>query len=398
MFYGLDVHKLFIQVCELSADGKRRRDFRIEASAEAIEAFAKTLQRSDAVVLEATFHTWAIHAILSRYVERVAIANPIQVKAIAHAKIKTDKVDAHTLAQLLRTDFLPEVQLPSRKMWALRQLMAHRRHLLKHSTASKNALHGVLNRSLVQYPGRWLFTKKGFEWLEKLELPAVERMVLDHQTELFHEIQKRLKAVDEELLRHAQLERDAKLLVTSPGVNIIVAMGLLAAIDSIDRFPSPQKLAAYFGLVPKVRQSAGTCYHGRITKAGSRSARWLAIEAAHTLARSGSPLAASYHRIRHRKNHQIAVTALARKLTVTVWHILTKGEPYRYAAYPRTRLKLRKLAPTARTGARKAMPKTLEELYDEAGFELSPPTPGERRVARNNRIAIKKLTREPAAG
>jgi transposase len=311
MFYGFDVHKNFIQVCELSADAKRRRDFRIEASAEAIEAFAKTLQRADAVVLEATFHTWAIHSILSRYVERVAVANPIQVKAIAHAKIKTDKVDAHTLAQLLRTEFLPEVQLPSRKAWALRQLMAHRRQLLKRSTASKNAIHGVLNRSLVRYPERWLFTQKGFRWLKKLELPAVERLVLDHQIGLFHEIQARLKAVDQELLRHARLERDAKLLVTIPGVDVTVAIGLLAAIDSIERFASPQKLAAYFGLVPKVRQSAGTCHHGRITKAGSRSARWLAIEAAHTLARSSSPLAASYHRIRRRKNHQIAVTALA---------------------------------------------------------------------------------------
>jgi transposase len=396
MFYGFDVHKNFIQVCELSGDGKRRRDFRIEASAEAIEAFAKTLQRTDAVVLEATFHTWAIHSILSRYVERVAIANPIQVKAIAHAKIKTDKVDAHTLAQLLRTEFLPEVQLPSRKAWALRQLMAHRRQLLKRSTASKNAIHGVLNRSLVRYPERWLFTQKGFRWLKKLELPAVERLVLDHQIGLFHEIQARLKAVDQELLRHARLERDAKLLVTIPGVDVTVAIGLLAAIDSIERFASPQKLAAYFGLVPKVRQSAGTCHHGRITKAGSRSARWLAIEAAHTLARSSSPLAASYHRIRRRKNHQIAVTALARKLTVTVWHVLTKGEPYRYAAYPRTRSKLRKLNPAPRTGPRRPTPRNLEETYEQAGFELSPPTPGERRVARNNRIALKKLTRTPS--
>jgi transposase len=397
MFYGLDVHKEFIQVCALAPDGRTRRDFRIGGSAEAIEAFARELERTDAVVLEATFHTWAIVQILSRHVERVAVANPAEVKAIAHARIKTDKVDAHTLAQLLRLDFLPEVQLPSRRTWALRQLLAHRRHLLKQAVATKNAIHAVLNRSLRPYPGKQLFSEKGFRWMERLRLPAAERLVLDHQLGLLREIQARQKAVDAELLRQARLQRDAKLLVTIPGVDVTVAVGLLAAIGSIERFESPRQLAAYFGLVPRVRQSAGHCWTGSITKAGSRNARWLAIEAAHTLARSSSPLAASYHRIRRRKGHQVAVTALARKLVVVVWHLLTKQEPYRYGAWVRTRVKLKKLKATPRPGPRRRAPRDLEEVYREAGLGLRPPSDGEKRAAKNNRIALTKLTTSPTA-
>lgn len=301
MFYGLDVHKEFLQVCALDDGGRTRKDFRVGGRPDAIEAFARRLERSDQVVLEATFHTWAIAQILRRHVDRVVVADPAQLKAIASARIKTDKVDAHILAQLLRLDFLPEVELPTRETWACRQLMAHRRQLRQQSVATKNTIQAVLNRSLLRYPGKYLFTEVGYRWLAELELPAAERIVLDDQTAILRQVTARIAAVDRALASEARLHPDAKLLITIPGVDVVVAMGFPAAIDSIGRFSSPQKLAAYFGLVPKVRQSGSTTYMGRITKAGSRNARWLAIEAAHTIARSSSPLAAAYHRIRRRK-------------------------------------------------------------------------------------------------
>jgi transposase len=394
MFYGFDVHKEFIQVCALDKDGETRRDFRVGGTAAAIEKFARGLDRADEVVLEATFHSWAIVQILSRHVERVVVADPAQLKAIANARIKTDKVDAHILAQLLRLDFLPEVELPTDGAWALRQLMAHRRQLRRQSVAAKNTIHAVLNRSLQRYPGKFLFSEKGFRWLAELELPAAERMVLDHQAALLREVQAHLQALDRVLLEQARLHPDAKLLVTIPGVDVVVAIGFLAATDSIDRFPSPQKLAAYFGLVPRVRQSVGRPRFGHITKAGSRNARWLAIEAAHTIARSSSPMAATYHRIRRRKGHQVAVTALARKLVVVVWHVLTTQQPYRYAAPERTRLKLRRLQKHERPARRS--PSSLAEVYAEAGFELDPPSRGENRAAKSNRATITR-SRDAAA-
>lgn len=152
MFYGLDVHKEFIQVCAVDAKGAKRQEGRIGATAEAIEAWAAELSRRDQVVLEATFHTWAIHAIVARYAGRVVVAHPLQVKAIAHAKIKTDKVDAYTLARLLQSDFVPEVVLPDESAWALRQLVSHRRLLVKQRVAVKNTIRAALNRRLVVQP------------------------------------------------------------------------------------------------------------------------------------------------------------------------------------------------------------------------------------------------------
>jgi transposase len=106
-----------------SDDGREREDFRVGGHSDAIESFARRLKRSDQVSLEATFQSWAIVQILRCHVDRVVVADPAQVKAIASARIKTDKVDAHILAQLLRLDFLPEVELPTRETWGHRKLM-----------------------------------------------------------------------------------------------------------------------------------------------------------------------------------------------------------------------------------------------------------------------------------
>jgi transposase len=251
----------------------------------------------------------------------------------------------------------------------------------------------VPNRSLLRYPGKFLFSQVGYDWLAELELPIAERIVLDDQTALLRQITERIAALDEALTDEARLHPDAKLLVTIPGVDVVVAMGFLAAIDSIGRFSSPQKLAAYFGLVPKVSQSGSMTYMGRITKAGSRNARRLAIEAAHTIARSGSPLAAAYHRIRRRKGHQVAVTALARKLVIVVWHILTTRQPYRYAAPERTRFKLRRLQKLERPPLGRR-PRTLDEVYEEAGIALAPPSRGELRASRRSRSTITRARNE----
>jgi transposase len=120
--------------------------------------------------------------------------------------------------------------------------------------------------------------------------------------------------------------------MTITGVNLAVAAGIVAAIGDISRFNSPQKLVSYFGLNPRVRQSGlGAAHHGRISKIGRSHARAMLVEAAWTAAKAPGPLHAFFVRIRARRGHQIAAVAVARKLTVLCWHLLTKGEDYQWA-------------------------------------------------------------------
>ena len=112
-------------------------------------------------------------------------------------------------------------------------------------------------------------------------------------------------------------------------MNLTVAAGLIAAIGDIGRFQSPQKLVSYFGLNPRVRQSGlGAAHHGRISKVGRSHARAMLVEAAWAAAKAAGPLHAFFVRIRARRGHQIAAVAVARKLTVLCWHLLTKNEDY----------------------------------------------------------------------
>ena len=392
MFYGLDVHKNFIQICRIDAQGKERYDYQIEASHDAIASFAQSLTEQDAAVLEATFHSWAIWSLLQGHGARIVVANSMQVKAIAHARIKTDKVDAHILAQLLRADFIPEVTMPEEKIWALRQLVTHRQLLARHRTATRNAICGIVNRKLLKAPVKELFGPGGRTWLVAQVYTPIERLILDNSLAHLDALNERLQAIDDTLRQIASQESDVKLLMTIPGVNVTVAIGLVSAIGDIARFTSPDKLAAYFGLVPRVYQSAETCHHGPITKQGRSQGRWLAVEAAQSMVVSGAPLTATYHRVRRKKAHNVAIVALARKLIVLVWHLLTHQEPYRYAPVRRTRTKLRRVTPGATPAKTGCVPSTREEVYAEIGLlQPRPATAGEKRVTANNRRTVTRL-------
>jgi transposase len=379
--------------------GQVRREFQIETTPESIDHFAAPLGPADAVVLEATFHTWAIWARLVGRVGRVVVANPLAVKAIAHARIKTDTIDARTLAHLLRADLVPEVAMPDEATWELRQLTAHRQSLGKRLVAVKNTLHGVLNKRLLVCPHADLFNAVGRQWLvHQPVFTETERLIVTSTLTVHEALTEQRRTLDERLRERASQLPAAKLLMTIPGVNVTVALGLVAAIGDIHRFPTPGKLAAYFGLVPSTYQSGEQCYHGRITKRGRSQARWLAIEAAQSLAMSGAPLSATYHRVRRKKGHNVAVTALARKLVVLVWHLLRKEEPYRYAPVARTRHKLRRVSLGARPAAAGHVPTTLEAVYTEAGLPaLAAPSAAEKRGAAINRRTLTRLRRTSTA-
>ena len=201
--------------------------------------------------------------------------------------------------------------MPEEKTWALRQLVTHRQLLARHRTATRNALFGIIHRKLLKLPVKELFGAAGRKWLFAQHYTAVEKLMLDNGLAHLDAIDERIQCVDPALLEIASLERGVKLLMTIPGVNVTVAIGLVSAIRDIARFASPDKLAAYFGLAPRVYQSAESCYHGPITKQGCSQGRWLAVEAAQSMVVTGAPLTATYHRVRRKKSHNVAITRLS---------------------------------------------------------------------------------------
>ena len=258
-------------------------------------------------------------------------SNPLKTKAIAEAKIKTDKVDAQVLAHLLRCDYLPEVWQPDKQTQILRSLITHRTGLMTQRARHKNHIQCMLGRLLIQPPCKVLWTKTGLAWLKQVELPPTERLVLDSELRQLDGVEKELASLDEQLITIAGDEPRVRLLMTLPGVSHVVAIGLLAALGDVSRFRDGNHAASYLGLVPITRQSGNRCYHGRITKAGNSQARWLLTQSCQHVARHPGPLGAFFRRLAKRKNRQVAIIAVARKLVTIAYLMLKNNEPYRYA-------------------------------------------------------------------
>lgn len=352
-FVGLDVHKRVVEACVVDSAGKvvLRRRFGLDRTS--LEWFAqKILRPGDRVAMEATTNCWAVADALRPHVARVVVSNPMATKAIAQAKVKTDRVDAHVLAQLLRCDFLPEVWQPDEATRRLRELTGRRGALVGQRTAMRNRIHGVLAMRLVVPPVKRLFSAEGLAWLRAVELDEQARLLVDGDLRLLEFLQKEIDALDAELARRGHASDAVKLLMTLPGVDATTAEAMMAAWGDVSRFPDGDHAASYLGLVPSTKQSAAHCYHGPITKRGNRQARWMLVEAAQHLDRHPGPLGFFFRRLSRKKNRNVAVVAAARKLAMIGWRMLATGEPYRYAIPKTTEAKLAKLRVKA-TGRRR---------------------------------------------
>jgi transposase len=313
--------------------GRLRRAGRVDMTRTALEGFGKSLLASDEVVIEATGNCMAVSRVLSPFVKRVVIANPLQVKAIAHAHVKTDKIDAGTLANLYAAGYLPEVWMPDAVTERNRRLNARRYQLVRHRTRIKNEVHAILYAHLIpKCPHADLFGRLGRAWLARQPLPDDERAAIERHIRELDRLNDDLEVLDREIAEGALDDGAINRLLTITGVNLTVAAGLIAAIGNIARFKSPQKLVSYFGLNPRVRQSGlGPAHHGRISKVGRSPARAMLVEAAWAAAKTPGPLHAFFVRIRAKRGHQVAAVAVARKLAVLVWHMLTKETDYFWA-------------------------------------------------------------------
>src|SRR5205085_5367404 len=122
---GLDVHCEFAQVA-VWEDGLVRQAGQIVLTDEGLRIFADSLGPEDEVAIEATCKTHAIVRLIEPRVKRVVVSNPQKTRAIAEAKVKTDKVDAELLCQLLAADYLPSVWVADQQTQALRRQIARR--------------------------------------------------------------------------------------------------------------------------------------------------------------------------------------------------------------------------------------------------------------------------------
>jgi transposase len=340
---GLDVHLDFIEIA-ICEEGQVYSAGRVPSTPEGINTLADSLLPTDRVALEVTGSSWEIVRLLEPHVQKIVVVSPGDT-GISQARAKTDRLDARTLAKLLWTGELEAVWVPPEWIGRMRRRLHRREQLVRARSRAKNEIHAVLMRRLKgRPPVSDLFGVKGREWLRGLELPLEEHETvhacLRHIEFLDCEIEQVERLICQEALKSRQIKR----LLTVPGVNVICAAVFVAAVGDVRRFKGSRPVVAYLGLDPRVYQSGSTpARSGRISKQGSPQARWALVEAAQSVVQQPGPLHAFYERIRARKGHNVAVVAVARKLAVLFWCMLTREEDYAHQQPSLTAQKLRRL-------------------------------------------------------
>lgn len=325
----MDMHKRFSVVTVIDGSGKEvTRGKRLNNNEDEIRSFFEGLDSEARVVLEAGGNwNWMCDLLDEMGLEN-RLCHPLKTKAIAQARIKTDKIDSSILAHLLRMDFVPEAYKPDTEARHLRELLRFRASMVKVRTSTKNKVHALLARLNIANPYPDLFGKKGMAYLEGLSLAPVYRNAMDGHLRLIAALNLEIERADKLVDKLRAGSKEAVLLETIPGVGPILALTILAEIGDVGRFHSAKHLASYAGLVPSTRQSGAIAKHGHITKQGSAWLRWALVEAAiHAAMRPGS-LKQGYLKLSKRKGAKIARVAVARKLATYIYHMLREEKDF----------------------------------------------------------------------
>jgi transposase len=260
---------------------------------------------------------------------RVKVAHARKVRDVAPLACKTDRVDARVLAELCRRDLVPELWVPSLEDRALRERLRRRMHLVKTRTSARNRIFGLLTQFGLRISHARLRAPDAMELLESRGVPEVWRASIGELLELAEEMDRRIIPLDRELAPLARADERARLLATMPGIGPLLGLTFAAEIGDVARFPGPGKLIGYAGLAPRVSQSGERSATGALSKAGSRTLRWAAVEAANQAWRPANPWHAHYLRVTARHGKNPAKSAVARKLLIAAWHMLSRGEPFK---------------------------------------------------------------------
>lgn len=332
-YIGWDLHQQFSQIAVMTKEGKVTKEFKISHVPGMFDHpfLAQLLSPPTKVALEACNGWYWVVDALEKNGAEVHLAHPLKTKLIAESKVKTDKIDAKVLANLLRTNFLPESYLAPGKVRELREVHRHRAALVKVKTSIKNRVHSILSKHGIFFTRiSDVFGFKGRQALNKVmpQLKPVYAEELQRYLSLIDWLDKEIEKIEHQIKSLVKKDETTKLLMTVPGIGEYSAFLIQSEIGEINRFSNPKKLISYAGLNPGADISGKHSYNQHITKQGNLWLRWILIQDAHQAARSDERLGRIYRRISQRKGKNTAKVAVARELLFSIYWVLKKQVPY----------------------------------------------------------------------
>jgi transposase len=323
---GIDLHRNRSHIAVIDCKGELSLSRRIVNDRETFLELLDGLEGESQIAVEATYGWEWLAELLEDAGYEIHLAHPLRTRAIAAARVKTDAVDARTLAHLLRADLLPEAYVAPRELRDLRELLRHRIALTRIRSALKNRVHAILAKHGITRQHSDLFGKGGRRFLDELQLREAPRRRLDSLLALIDDFDREIQATTAEIDQRAKADDRVDVLTQIRGVGPYTAMLIIAEVGEIERFPDARHLCAWAGLTPTVRSSDGKARLGHISRQGSPALRWALVEAAQKCTAGGGPLRESFERIAKRRGRKIAKVAVARQILTLSYYGLRDGE------------------------------------------------------------------------
>jgi transposase len=323
---GIDLHRKRSFIAVIGDQGELALSRRIVNDRETFLELLGGLEGESRIAVEATYGWEWLAELLEDAGYDMHLAHPLRTRAIAAARVKTDAVDAKTLAHLLRADLLPEAYIAPRELRDVRELLRHRAALVAMRSALKNRVHAILAKHGVHHQHADLFGKAGRRFLATLPLRDAPCRRLGSLLSLIDDFDREITITTKEIDANAKADERVALLCQIRGVGRYTAMLIIAEVGDIRRFPTAKHLCAWAGLTPTVRSSDRKTRLGRITKQGSHLLRWALVEAAQKTPTGGGPLRQQYERIAKRRGAKVARVAIAREILTLSYYGLRDGE------------------------------------------------------------------------
>jgi transposase len=334
MYYmGVDNHKQRSHLTIMEEDGAIVKAGSVLNYRSEVQEFLRGLETEMKAVVEAGYSSYVLVDILEELGVEVKVAHPLEVKAIAKAKIKTDKRDSRMLADLLRANLIPEAHKRSPETRRAQRVLRQRAFFVAAMTRVKNRVRALLAQQpedIQKAIGleKELFSQRGVARLKELPMASVDKALLEGLLKLHEELRALIKTSDKLVEELFQKMEDAQRIFTVPGFGKFFSVLVATEIDDIRRFESAAKLHSYAGVIPSTHSSGMRSYQGKMTREGNRWLRWAAVEAVWPAIRHDHGLQLFYQKYASRKKPNAAKVATARRLLTIIYTILKEGRNY----------------------------------------------------------------------
>lgn len=328
-YAGIDLGARSSWLCVIDARGSKRLNRRVRNDALEILRQLDPFRPSLHAVVESTFNWYWLVDFLQDHEIEVKLAHPLYLKAIAYAKVKTDQVDAHTLAQLLRLDYIPEAFIYPRDLRPTRDLLRRRHRLVCWRSDLYRVLHfQLISHNITNFERNTIKRLDGRQLRRLLVHPHDRRAGLAF-LHLIRGLDVEIAALEDHVAAAVFRRKPVVLLKTIPGIGKILAATIYFEIGQIHRFASDKAFASYCRLAPTVAQSGGVTRRGKNRRQGNRLLKWAFSEAAQMAIQRYPSIRDQFHRLLKRKKKRIlAKSIIAHKLAVAAFHVLRDERPY----------------------------------------------------------------------